>query len=77
MSVIRLRVQGQFDGAREATVEIDRKSLLVTVRPLRRREAAGPIELSVLANVVISMDAKAKVAERRGRVRRAVKRGLL
>lgn len=76
MSVAKFRLTGRFDGAAGATLEIDRKTQLVTVRPLRRRAAAGPVPLEVLANVVISMDAKAKAAERAVRSRK-VKRGLL
>lgn len=62
MSVSRYRVSGNFDGAREATVEIDRKSLLVTVRPLRRRIAFGPLPLATLAEMHVWRCVKAEVA---------------
>ena len=53
MSVARARVAGRFDAGRlqEATVTVDRRRLLFSVRPLRRRRAYE-LPLALVAEMV-------------------------
>lgn len=63
MSKSKFRISGRFDGVNEATVTIDRETLLISVRPLhRKREYTLP--LSVVANTVIWNITKAEVSEK-------------
>ena len=66
--VARFRVRGQFDGAKEATVEVDRSAGLITVRPLRRR-TAYTLPFATVAESVVWRVVKAKVAERKKKKR--------
>ena len=68
----RFKVTGTFDvggGAQTATVEIDRNSGLISVRPLRRRRAYS-LPLSAVAAWICQSIIRAEVRERR-----AAKRG--
>lgn len=62
----RFRVIGKFDIARtqEATVIVERESLLFKVRPLRRRREFV-LPLANVAEIVVAKVIKAEVAERR------------
>jgi hypothetical protein len=60
----RFRVYGRLDGASQATVEIDRASEILTVRPFRRRKVYT-LPLSTVAEMVIWRIARAEAAEKR------------
>ena len=63
------RVEGQFNGARAATVSIDRKYGLICVRPLRRRKVYE-LPLSWAAEAVMWHVLKREAAEKRAQQRR-------
>lgn len=72
MKKSRFRVVGTFDlagGAQVATVEIDRASSIVSVRPFRRRRAYS-LPLAAVAAWICQSIIRAEVRERR-----ATKRG--
>jgi hypothetical protein len=65
MSVARFKVVGPgLDGARSATVEINRETGVVEVRPHRRRYAAA-VTLAWVAEAVLWQRAKSLAAEKR------------
>lgn len=63
MSTSRFRVHGDFDGAHEATVIIDRGAGLFTVRPLRRRKPYT-LPLSEVARRVMVSIIKTEASEK-------------
>lgn len=73
----RARVVGNFDGAKEATVTMNRAAGLLTVRPIRRRRIFE-LPLSVVAEMVMWRVVKAelfKAKMAKGKERRARRRG--
>lgn len=72
MSVAKFKVTGLFDGARRATVEIDRDSLLFTVRPHRRHKVTDPIPLATVAQLVLHRMAKLALSEARAKRKKGV-----
>lgn len=66
----RFKVYGRMDGAPSATVEIDRASDLITVRPLRRRKTYT-LPLASVAEMVIWRFARAEAAEKQSKRRKA------
>jgi hypothetical protein len=62
----KFRVKGNFDGADEATVEIDRGTNVFTVRPLRRRQTYA-LPLKDVAEIVVFRVAQADAAAKRGK----------
>lgn len=69
------RIFGRFNGAQSATVTIDRQSLTMEVRPLRRRKTYVA-SLSDLAQTVILRQALAEAREKK-KDRRVRRRNLL
>ncbi len=69
MSVARFQAFGRFDGAPAATVEIDRDTGIVTVRP-KRRHYTATVTLAWLAEAALWQRAKALAAEKRARKRK-------
>jgi len=64
----RARVAIHVDGAREATITIDRAAGLFMVRPLRRKKFYE-LPLSVVAEMVIWKCVKAEVREKKAKKR--------
>lgn len=64
MSKSRFKIEGRFDGAREATVTIDRGSMVFSVRPYRRRQDFA-LPLSEVAEMVLWRIVKADAAAKR------------
>ncbi len=60
----RFKVQGRFDGAGSATVEIDRASGIMRVRPCRRRRTYD-LPLSVIAQIQVERIIRFEVEEKR------------
>lgn len=60
----RFRVPVDFDGAGTATITIDRKRLMMTIRPARRRSVCE-VDLSGFAQQMLEKQAKLNVLARR------------
>jgi hypothetical protein len=70
----RFKVYGaRLDGAASATVEINRETGIVEVRPNRRHYTAT-VTLAWLAEAALWQRAKALAAERRSRKRKATRK---
>jgi hypothetical protein len=61
MSVAKFKVEGRFNGADGATIEIDRGAGTVTVRPTRQR-TTYTLPLATVAELVLWRALKADVA---------------
>lgn len=73
--VARFRVYGRFDvasGAQEATVEVDRGTNVIRVRPKRRRRTYD-LDLATVASIICEKVIRYELAEKK-RLRRE-KRG--
>jgi hypothetical protein len=70
----RFKVYGRFDGAMSATIEIDRVSEVLEVRPYRRRRGKYILPLAVVAEMVIwrivRKEAAEKLAAKKAKARR-------
>ena len=62
----RFRISGRLDTGRlqEGTVSIDRNTMVLTVRPLRRRRGYS-LPLGTVAEIIVSKCIKAEVAAKR------------
>ncbi len=67
------KVSGQFNGARTATVTIDRELGLITVRPYKRRKTYE-LPLAWAAETIIWHVIKVEAAEKRA-AKKAARRG--
>lgn len=76
MSVSRFKVQGRFDGAYSATVEINRDTNLIAVRP-HRRKRKYELPLSDVAESILWRVIKAEIQEKKKAKKLRVRRGLL
>ena len=74
-TVARFKVPFHLDGAKWATVEINRSNLMVTVRPLRRQNTYDML-LGDIAEMVAYHVAKTQTSIEKPKRRRGVARGL-